>query len=231
MKFDCNFLKAQILGRANRFTARIRLDGRIERAHIPTSGRLAELIHPDNPCYLRPASNPNRLTRYTLTLVEYNKILVHLNAVGVNRILAEAIETGRLDEFRGYNVRREYTWGNSRFDLLLTHPRRKPVLIEAKSVTLCEDGIALFPDAPTSRGVKHLLELQRASNQGYKTYSIFIAQRPDPQLFRPNWTTDPEFGETLRAVSGNGVNIRAYKCAVSLDEISLSDRLPVKLSM
>ncbi len=229
MKFAHKMLPAEMIGRVNRFTANVKLDGEVVKAHIPTTGRLTELLQPGMRCYLRKVESDTRVTPYDLLLIKYKGNLVHINAIGVNKLLAEAIRGNLLDEFAGYDVRTEYSWGNSRFDLFLRAPRRKPVLIEAKSVTLCEDGIALFPDAPTSRGIKHLLELAHSVREGYRAYSIFVAQRADPEIFRPNWLTDPEFSETLMQVSRVGVNVRAYKCDVSTTEMTISTRLPIRL--
>jgi len=230
MKFVHKMLPAEMIGRVNRFTVNVKLGGLVVRAHIPTTGRLTELLQPGMRCYLRKVESDTRVTPYDLLLIKYKGNLVHINAIGVNKLLAETIRGNLLDEFAGYDVRTEYAWGNSRFDLLLTAPRRKPVLIEAKSVTLCEDGVALFPDAPTKRGVKHLRELAHSVREGYRAYSIFVAQRSDPEIFRPNWGTDPEFSETLMRVSRTGVNVRAYKCNVSTTEITISARLPIRLS-
>ena len=229
MKFAHKMLPAEMIGRVNRFTVNAKLGGLVVKAHIPTTGRLTELLQPGMRCYLRKVESDTRVTPYDLLLIKYKGNLVHINAIGVNKLLAETIRGNLLNEFTGYDVRTEYAWGNSRFDLLLSAPRRKPVLIEAKSVTLCEDGIALFPDAPTKRGVKHLLELAHSVREGYRAYSIFVAQRPDPEVFRPNWSTDPEFSETLMQVSKKGVNIRAYKCDVSTTEMTISTRLPIRL--
>jgi sugar fermentation stimulation protein len=227
MKFDFEFLPVELIGRTNRFTAHVLLNGKKVRAHIPTSGRLTELLVPGNRCYIRRVESDTRVTPYDLLLIEYKGHLVHINAIAVNKLMAEAIRENHINEFKGYDVRPEYTWGNSRFDLYLTKSRCKPVLMEIKSVTLCEDGIGLFPDAPTKRGVKHLLELRHATREGYRAYSVFVAQRSDAREFRPNWETDPEFSETLREVSRDGVNVRAYRCDISLDEMTLSERLPV----
>ncbi len=227
MKFDSELLPGEFAGKLNRFTSRVKLNGKMVRAHIPTSGRLAELLVPGHRCYVRRVESKTRVTPYDLLLIEYKGGLVHINAIGANKLIAEAIRGNRIEEFAGYDIRPEFAWGNSRFDLHLTRPRRKPVLVEIKSVTLCEDGVGFFPDAPTSRGVKHLLELREAAREGYRAYSIFVAQRSDARVFRPNWATDPEFSETLRNVSRDGVKVRAYRCDVSLDEITIAERLPI----
>ena len=144
-------------------------------------------------------------------------------------MLAEAIEAGRVAEFQGYSrVRREVTYGDSRLDMLLEGPGQS-CFVETKSVTLVEDGLALFPDAPTLRGVKHLNSLIHAKEEGYRAAVVFVIQRSDAKEFSPHDVADPLLGETLRKAVGAGVEAFAYCCTVTRQEILLANRIPIKL--
>ena len=221
---------ATFVSRPNRFVAITICEGRETVAHVANSGRLAELLHPDNPVYLAPASvGRNRKTAYDLSLVEVDGVLVSADARLPNTLVHEAITGGRLPQFVAYtDVRREVVFGDSRLDLLLTGGDGS-CYMEMKSVTLVTGGTGLFPDSPTERGRKHLRSLLAAVRAGHRGVVVFVVQRPDAEALAPNERADPAFCDTLRGVTAAGVEAYAYRCAVTLAEIEIADELPLKL--
>lgn len=229
MHLPVPFLQAQFLRRDNRFRATIVLDGEAVAAHVPNSGRLGELLIPGQPVWLAPQGRQGRRTSYDLVLVGCDGALVSIDARLPNRLFAEACLSGRLPEFSGYTrLTPEVRRGDSRLDFLLENDTRR-CWVEAKSCTLVENGIALFPDAPTLRGQRHLYELARAATAGDRAAVIFIVQRPDALAFAPHPSADPEFGKWLRAAVQAGVEVRAYRCQVSEEHISLDIPLETRL--
>lgn len=221
-------IAGRFLRRENRFRAAVLVNGVETSAHVPNSGRLTELFTPDRRIWLTPAGSPNRKTAYDLRLVEYQGALVSVDARLPNALFAEAVTAGLLSEYRYPVIQSEVSFGGSRLDFRLSGPEGV-CWVEAKSVTLVVDGIARFPDAPTSRGRRHILDLIDAMGQGDRASVVFVVQRPDARSFRPHRLADPEFAEALSLASEAGVEIRAYKCQVSLDAISLANEIPVQL--
>jgi sugar fermentation stimulation protein A len=199
--------------------------------HVANSGRMSELLVPENPMYVTPVANStDRKTAYDLTLVEYNGVLVSPDSRLPNKLIKEAIEAGRLPELAEYStVTPEVPFHDSRIDMLLSGSPGK-LYLEAKSVNLVVDGTALFPDAPTERGRKHLGSLMKAVDEGLGAAVAFVIQRPDAERFAPHRHADPAFSETLRAAVEYGVQVHAYRCEVSLTGITVSDRAPVGFS-
>ena len=216
--------------RLNRFAALVNVAGREEMVHVANSGRLRELFEPGRRLLLAPAPGEHRKTRYDLALVDLGHTLVSADARLPNGLLAECLAAGELPPFSDFpNVRREVTYGESRLDLMLEGPPGKCYL-ETKSVTLVEDGgLALFPDAPTTRGVKHLHTLTRVAAEGHRAGAVFVVQRSDARSLVPHDTADPEFGAALREARDAGVEVRAYCCSVTSEEIRLADPIPVEL--
>lgn len=218
----------RFLRRDNRFRAAVLVNGEEASAHVPNSGRLTELFTLDRRIWLTPAGSPNRKTAYDLRLVDYQGELVSVDARLPNSLFAEAAAAGRLPDYSFPLIQREVRFGGSRLDFRLSGPEGV-CWVEAKSVTLVVDGVARFPDAPTSRGRRHLLELIDALEQGDRASVVFVVQRPDARSFRPNHQADPEFAEALTVASEAGVEIRAYSCDVSMEAISLGNEIPVRL--
>ncbi len=230
MKLPVPLLEARFLRRLNRFAALVRWHNREVMAHVPNSGRLRELLEPDRRLLLARARGEHRKTRFDLALVALGTTLVSVDARLPNALVADALAQGRLKPFVEYSgIRREVTFGESRLDLLLEGlPGR--CYLETKSVTLvAAEGVARFPDAPTSRGVKHLNTLMQVAGQGHRAAVIFVVQRGDAGSFTPHDEADPAFGKALRRALAAGVEIYAYGCRVSPAEIALSGRLPVTL--
>lgn len=241
MKIAAPLVQATFLHRLSRFSVEVELAGRREPVHLPNSGRLRELLTPGEPVLLAPMPIinervsglarrpiPARRTHYDLVLVvTADDRLVSADARLPNLLFAEALATGRLAEFRGYTLlRREVRWRESRLDFLLGKEGER-CLVEVKSVTLVREGTALFPDAPSQRGVRHLRELVRAQEEGYQGAVVFVVQRDDALRFQPNDEADAEFAHALREAMGQGIRAYAYGCHVSRTEIELVKGIPV----
>ena len=231
MKIAAKLIPATFVKRDNRFRVTVQVEGHLVWAHLPNSGRLRELLVPGQRVLLAPAQAPGRLTSYDLLMVDLDGTLVSIDARLPSRLLYEALRANRLEEFAGYaEVRREVTYGQSRLDLALEGgPDGERCFIEAKSVTLVEDGVALFPDAPTQRGRRHLGELARARAEGQRAAVVFVVQRDDATSFSPHDEADPAFGRALREAAQAGVEVYAYKCRVSEEEVALDAPLPVAI--
>ena len=229
MKTTPNLQQARFKERLNRFAALVEVDGQEEVAHVPNSGRLRELFVPDAQVYVSPATTPDRKTAFDLRFVSIDGVLVSCDARLPPALIAEAQTFGKLPQFQGYPViQREVTFEESRLDLCFSGPSDR-VYVETKSVTLVCDGAALFPDAPTTRGTKHLRTLMKAVEQGYGAAVIFVIQRPDALRFSPYRSADPTFAATLEEVANMGVAVYAYGCRVTMEEITLGAPVPVML--
>lgn len=230
MKLHPHLEEGFFITRLNRFAALAEVNGREEMVHVANSGRLRELFEPGRRLLLAPAPGEHRKTRYDLALVDLGHTLVSADARLPNALVAEALEAQALGPFKEFpGVRREVTYGESRLDLMLEGPPGRCYL-ETKSVTLVEDGgIAMFPDAPTTRGVKHLHTLSRVVADGHRAGAIFVIQRSDALCLVPHDKSDPEFGEALRNARSAGVEVMAFGCTVTPQEIRLADPVPVNL--
>ncbi len=227
-----NVVKAEFISRPNRFTAIVRLDSTEEIVHVKNTGRCRELLIPGVTVYLAKAENPLRKTRYDLIAVEKMRsgrepLLINMDSQIPNHAAEEWIRSSPALPPEAV-IRREVTYRNSRFDFMIEDNGRK-ICLEVKGVTLENDGIAMFPDAPTLRGVKHLQELTIAVAEGLEAWVLFVVQMQDITLFRPNNLMHPEFGEALRQAAAAGVKIMAYGCTVSPDEIKITYPVPVEL--
>lgn len=227
MKHPATPQPATFIKRPNRFLGVVDLDGTKVQAFIPNPGRMHELMVPGTRVYVIPKEGAHRKTRFDLTLVDYNDTLVSIDSRLPNYMLREAIDEG-LPEFVGYRVKRaEPAFHNSRLDLMLTDGVNQ-VLLEAKSCTLVVDGIALFPDAPTKRGARHMNTLVVALEYG-RAAACFVIQRNDAREWRPNEEMDPEFTAALRNAVENGVEAYAFTCDINLNMVSIQKRVPVNL--
>jgi len=218
-------VSGRFVRRDNRFRATVNVNEKEVWAHVPNSGRLGELFTPGRTVWLSPAGSFHRKTAFDLKLVQYGAVLVSVDARLPNPLIAEALVAGRLADFHFPLIEREVRCGASRLDFRLSGPGTV-CWLETKSVTLVEEGIARFPDAPTSRGRRHLMELIAARESGERAAVVFVIQRPDARRFVPHKTADPAFEAVLRQAAEAGVEIRAFNCYVSLDAITLSDEIP-----
>lgn len=220
-----------MIRKVNRFLALVAIDGVETKAHIPNSGRLAELMTEGLPVLLEKApEGATRKTGYTLKSVGYNGGWVCIDSTVPNKLGASTIlDATSPVHLAGYDtVRPEFTVGNHRFDLLVTGPGKRPTLVEIKSVTLVVDGVARFPDAPTERGRSHLATLAELAKGEYDCRALFMIQRSDATSFSPNRATDPAFADTLADVMRQGVTAQAALCKVTKREIIVERLIPIE---
>lgn len=228
---------ATFLERPNRFVARVQLeDGTVKQVHVASSGRMTGILVKGARVAVRlQEERPGRVTAGLLTMVEHKGFWVSVDTAMPGKLLRQAFLGGRLPAFAGYTqVRPEVRYGESRMDFRLDGPGLPPCLVEVKSVTEVlpdPDGtpVARFPDAPTDRGARHLRELAHAITEGYRAAVCFVIQRGDAEAFGPYDQIDPHFGWTLREVAQAGVEVHAWKAAVSPDEIVLGPAVPLRI--
>lgn len=215
------------LERPNRFLARVLLDGREELCHVKNTGRCRELLRPGAIVWCQWHDDPKRKTRWSLFTVKKESRMVNLDSQVPNRLACEYVSAGGLG-FAPELVKAEQTFGNSRFDLYYEAGERRG-FVEVKGVTLEENAVARFPDAPTQRGVKHLRELQAAAAQGYEAWVLFVLAMSGMKRFEPNWPRDPDFSAALCQAADHGVRLRAVECQVTEDTIAITKEVPVSL--
>ena len=226
MKYE-RISKGTFLERPNRFIAYAELAGKTEVIHVKNTGRCAELLIPGVSIYVQESDNPARKTKWDLIGVEKGSRMINMDSQVPNLVVKEWIESGHLtSDIR--MVRPETAYGNSRFDLYVETGSSR-IFIEVKGVTLEEEGVVRFPDAPSDRAVKHLQELEKAVREGYEAYVFFVIQMKGVRYFTPNMDTHPAFCEALKSAKAAGVNILAYDCRVSGDRIEIADPVPVVL--
>lgn len=231
MKYQ-KVISATFVSRPNRFIAYVKVDDEIEVAHMKNTGRCRELLVDGCTVYLSVSDNPARKTKYDLIAVEKQRqgkapLVVNVDSQIANDVAGEWLRVSDLFSSNAV-IRREVTWGASRFDFYIEDGARKAFL-EVKGVTLEHDGIAMFPDAPTERGVKHVSELAACINEGYEAYLLFVVQMKDVHLVRPHDEMHKAFGDALRDAARVGVNILAVDCIVAPDSIVPDENLPIEL--
>lgn len=218
-------IPAVFLARPNRFIAQVRIGEREERVHVKNTGRCRELLIPGAPVWLAEGQNPARKTRYDLVAVQKGELLINMDSQAPNRAAAEALP--RL--FPGVtDIRPEAVFGESRLDLFARNGGRG-LFVEVKGCTLEEDGVALFPDAPTQRGIKHLRELENARRAGFDAALLIVIQMKGPRLFRPNRRTHPAFADALAHAAAAGVRVLACDCAVTPEGMTVDAPVRVEL--
>ncbi len=221
--------EGRLIARPNRFLAQVDLEGTEILAHVADPGRLKELLFPGAKVYVSAAANPNRKTAFDLKLVQGQGVLVSVDSGVPNRIAKLALEAGAWPDFTGYDsIKTEPRYKRSRFDFLLQGQDKPDCYIEVKGCTLVEDGLALFPDAPTSRGTRQIGELIELVGQGAQAAVIFIIQRQDAVSFRPHTKMDPAFSQVLYEAQAAGVKVLAFRCSVTETEICLD--APVEIA-
>lgn len=215
------------VSRPNRFIANVVVDGVNRVCHVKNTGRCRELLLPGSRVFLERAANPERKTKYDLVAVYKNDLLINMDSQAPNKVFGEwAAESGFFG--RPDLIKPECVYKNSRFDFYIEGGERK-IFVEVKGVTLEENGVVMFPDAPTERGVKHLRELADCAAAGYEAHVFFVAQMAEARLFRPNRATHPEFAEALTAAAESGVRVSCVKCAVTPKTLEIDGFIDVEL--
>ncbi len=221
-----NIVPGTFLSRPNRFIAHVLIDGKEEICHVKNTGRCRELLTPGATVYCEDAQSPTRKTRYDLIAVQKGSRLINMDSQAPNAAAYRWLTTGGLGTLE--NLRAESRHGDSRFDFSFTKDG-VPCFLEVKGVTLESGGVCAFPDAPTTRGAKHLRELTSLAAQGYGAYVLFVIQMSDVTCLHPNDATDPAFAAALREAAQAGVNILAMDCAVTPSTMTL--RRPVEIRL
>lgn len=226
MKYN-NIIEGIFLNRVNRFLAHCLVEGEKAAVHVPNTSRLTELCIEGAPVILQKALNPNRKTQFTLIHIQKNGVWINIDSHSPNQIVFEAIEKNpRIIQLSSNPdlLKREVAYGKSRFDLYYESGEDKG-FIEVKGVTLEKGGTAMFPGAPTKRGVKHIYELIRASHEGYTCGLFFCIQIPYATYFRPHRELDPEFSAAYDLLKKNKINIYSYRCQVRPEEVLLDKKI------
>ncbi len=226
MKYE-KVIKCTFIRRLNRFVAEISLDGNVCLCHVKNTGRCRELLIEGATVYVTKNYASNRKTAYTLIAVCKNGLLINIDSYAPNIVAYEWIAEGGLG-FIPTLLKREAHFGASRFDLYWEYGDRRG-FIEVKGVTLENDRNAMFPDAPTQRGIKHLNELVLARESNFEAAVLFVIQFDSAVSFQPNERTHPEFADALRNAQNSGVKIYCQDCFVTPNSLKISNSVPVNL--
>ena len=225
MKYD-EIIEANFIERPNRFIAYVDIAGRRTKVHVKNTGRCRELLRDNATVYLEKSSNPERSTAYDLVAVDKDNRLVNMDSNAPNKVVGEWLTAGGLYADVSL-VRPETVFGNSRFDFYVESSSGAKAFIEVKGVTLENDNVAAFPDAPSERALKHVEELIEAHERGYEAYLIFVVQMKNISRVEPNWRTQPAFGQALQKARSAGVHLLAYDCLVERDSLEIGEEVPV----
>lgn len=236
MKFETPLIPGKLIKRYKRFLTDVELEnGDIVVAHCANSGSMLSVNDPGAPVWLSPANDPKRKLKFTWELVQIGDAMVGINTQHPNRIVADAIEAGQVDELVGYDsLRREVKYGkNSRIDILLESEGKPKCYVEVKNTTMRRDltpgAPAEFPDSVTARGAKHLDELSDMVREGHRAVMFYLVQRDDADAFTVAADIDPTYAERLDAAMKAGVEVMAYTCSVSPQEIIVTKSVEVRL--
>ncbi|MBE6895450.1 MAG: DNA/RNA nuclease SfsA [Ruminococcaceae bacterium] len=222
-----NIYTAKFLSRPNRFIAHIDLDGKKEIAHVKNTGRCRELLTENATVFVQKSDNPNRKTKYDLIGVLKGEKMINMDSQIPNKVFGQWAETsGFFGDLK--LIKAEKTFGSSRFDFYIETEKDK-IFVEVKGVTLENDGVVMFPDAPTERGVKHINELCTCLESGYKAYIFFIIQMDNVKYFTPNRQTHPAFADALKNAAEKGVGVYALDCKVTQNSIVADKFVEIKL--
>lgn len=227
MKLGEHMVDGEFLERPNRYLAHVIIDGEKVSAHVPDPGRLPGLMIPGRKVRLIYQPGPKRKTDYSLVLVRHGAIWVSVFPVFANSLVKQALTKNALPMFAGFKgFASEAKMGHSRFDFKLDYESGQ-AFVEVKSVSFVEEGIGKFPDAPTERGSRHLMELTELKKKGTRTAVMFVSQRSDTRRIIPNDSLDPKFGDCLRKAQKAGVELYGYNCKVTPSTVSLQDQVEV----
>ena len=229
MSLVAGLVEAEFVERPNRFLSRVRIEGKIYDSHVPDPGRLKELLFPGARVLVEPKTGENRKTKFATVMVYSGDELISINSQLPNRFVRYCLDNSLIPELQGWAVKKqEYTLGKSRFDFLL-EMGGKEKLLEVKSATLVEKGIARFPDAVTSRGRRHVLHLADSITPQRSAAVLFIVQRSDAVSFEPHWGRDPEFAQALLTSVEDGLELIIYTTNLKPDSMTLRSSIPYSL--
>jgi sugar fermentation stimulation protein A len=230
MEFQEKLIHGTLIKRYKRFLADVMLDNRDEvTAHCTNSGSMKSCLENGAEVYLTPVTDPKRKTRFTWEMIKINGDWVGINTGNPNKLAFEAIFKGEIPELKNYTtVRREVKFGDSRFDVFAENESEK-CFVEVKNVTLKEGKFALFPDAVTTRGQKHLKTLMEVKKQGLRAVMLYIVQRMDVEIFAPAVEIDPDYAKALKVAVLAGVEVIAMQAKVTPEKIVLVKKLPVEI--
>ena len=222
-----NIKTAKFIDRPNRFIANVEIDGKSEVCHVKNTGRCRELLTEGAAVYVQEINDSKRKTKYDLISVYKGERLINMDSQVPNKVFHEWLL--RKELFKNIKlIKPECKYKNSRFDFYIEADNKK-IFVEVKGVTLEENGVVMFPDAPTERGLKHLNELSESADNGYEAYVCFVIQMKDVLYFTPNYKTHNEFGEALKCIEKNGVNLIALDCEVTKDSITAGNLVGIVL--
>lgn len=231
MIYNNNIIKAEFIKRPNRFIAYVKLNGEEVVVHVPNTGRCKEILIPNSTVILKEGKNPNRKTKYDLIAGYKENKIINIDSQVPNHVVEEALKNLKIKELEYYPIiKREKTFGKSRFDFKLSNNKDQEYYLEVKGVTFEENGHCMFPDAPTDRGRRHLLELIDVKKSGKGAGVLFLIQLQEAKIFSPYDDMDKKFADALRLAQKNGVDIFAYKCKVGENYIELDTRVDIILS-
>jgi sugar fermentation stimulation protein A len=230
MVFKDSLIHGHLIKRYKRFLADVKLEsGEIITAHCTNSGSMKSCLENNAEVYLSPVNDPKRKTKFTWEMIKINGNWVGINTGNPNKISFEAVKNGEIEKLQGYKeVKREIKYGNSRFDLMAKN-EKETCYIEVKNVTYKKENYALFPDAITSRGKKHLETLIKVKEEGMRAVMLYIIQRTDVSIFAPAKEIDPEYAKALMSAYSKGVEIIPIQARVTPTEIKLTKELPFEL--
>jgi sugar fermentation stimulation protein A len=227
MNFENKLIAGRLIKRYKRFFVDVKIKNKTITAHCPNTGSMYGLLKKDNKVWVTKSDNPNRKLKYTLQIIEDKKSKVGVNTHLTNKIVHHALENNLIKEFdKKIEIKPETKFGtNTRFDFLITQKKFK-AFIEVKNVTLSRiENLAEFPDAITSRGLKHINELLKASNMGYKIFILYLIQRNDCKLFKIAEDVDPEYSNSLIKAVKKKLNILCYDCKFLTKGIKLNKKV------
>lgn len=221
-----NIVEGRFLARPNRFIAHVEIDGQLEICHVKNTGRCRELLPVGAQVWCQRSSNPNRKTKFDLITVKKAHRLINMDSQAPNIAAGQWLAQGGLGQVEA--LRPETFHGDSRYDFSFVKDG-KTCFLEVKGVTLENDGVCAFPDAPTDRGAKHLRGLTQAVKDGFGAYVLFVIQMEDVKYLHPNDNTDPEFGKALREAAAAGVQVLAVDCKITENTMEINNFVEVKL--
>lgn len=225
MRYD-HIREGRFLSRPNRFIAHVEVDGKVEVCHVKNTGRCRELLIPGTTVWIDESDNPNRKTRFDLIAVDRGGMMVNMDSQAPNRLFAEWAKEGHLGTLD--EIKAECRFGESRFDFRLRQGEQL-TYVEVKGCTLEVAGEALFPDAPTERGVRHIRELMAAKAAGHRAILFIVIQMKGAKVFRPNRVTHPAFADALQEAQAAGVEIMAWDCVVSPETVRIDQPIEVRI--